>query len=71
MRLVVATSQWMMMMIIRIINFEAFIRIQFPLLLLAPLYCEKDLCISIASTIERCTRDNTSLWRLLCEEFNL
>lgn len=36
MRLAVTTSHWMMMKIITIINFEAFISTLFPFLLLAP-----------------------------------
>ena len=55
MRLAVTTSHWMMMKIITIINFEAFISTLFPLLLLAPFYCEKHIHISIASAIERFT----------------
>lgn len=55
MRLAVTTSHWMMMKIITIINFEAFISTLFPFLLLAPFNCEKHIHISIASAIERFT----------------
>ena len=64
MRLAVTTSHWMMMKIITIINFEAFISTLFPFLLLAPFYCEKHIHIILINATYH-------FWHLLCDEMQL